>query len=121
VGWGGGLIDLANDATSDLAGVLPQSVTVLFPTVDAGNSPTGATTVQTVPLSSLLPPGASVSLPQYVGAATFAGTELLRVSAGAGPSNSTQISALATQAAADWYAWQGVRRAHLCLSGAAAW
>jgi hypothetical protein len=120
VAAGGGLIDLVNDATSDLAGVLPASVTCLFPTVDADNNPTGGTTPQTVTLASLLPP-ASVNLPQFVGAATFDGTELLRCSANAGPSNGAEIAALATQLAADWYSWQGVRRAHLSLSGAASW
>ncbi len=98
----GGLIDLTNDTTSDLGGVLPSVVEVAFPTVDASNNPTGTSTGVAVALSSL-------SLSQYSGATTFLGQHLLRCSAGAGPSNTAQITALANQMASDWYQWQAAR------------
>ncbi len=85
----GGLIDLTTDANSDLASVLPLSVTV----VDANNTAT--------PVAL-----ASLGLLQYAGAATYAGSPVLRtVLAGAG----AQIAALASQIASDWYSWRQAR------------
>jgi hypothetical protein len=95
----GGFLNLATGAASDLGGVLPASVTVAFPVVDAGGNATGASSAVATTL-------AAASLAQYAGAATFPGTHLLRSTLGAGPSNSAQVNALALQMAQDYYAWR---------------
>ncbi len=100
----GGLIDLTNDQSSDLAGVLPASVTVVFPGADANGAPTGQNVASVVTLASL-----AASLPQYGGAATNPNSHVLYSSVLSGSGNTAQIASYAQAAARDWYAWQQAR------------
>jgi hypothetical protein len=96
---------------NDLAACLPQSVTLLAPHLDGtSGQPDGTFDSYAVTLASL-------GLPEFAGTAGFPGTKPLRTTA---IDTAAVLTALARQAAVDWYSWQRARH-DVRLAGCQPW
>jgi hypothetical protein len=98
----GGFMDFTTDTNSDLAGILPPTVTIID----------GSGAVHGVTLTSL-------AMPQYAGAKTGPAniSPVLRTML---TGTDSQMTALANQMATDWYAWQAAN-VDAAFSGVSVW
>jgi hypothetical protein len=104
---------------TDLNGILPDAVRVVFPRADDG-LPDPAPVAVPVTLASLnFPPGAPVG---GIGGLTktFHSSAVATYSGGS-LSNSAALTALATQAATDFYGWQAAGNYDVAYAGVAPW
>lgn len=107
-------------AVTDFPGLLPVSVTVVFPRTDDGVLSTSTHTVTTTL--------ASLAITEFTNIVTNAGTKVLHSSctatfttAGGGTAtNDAELNSLAQRMAADWYRWQ-LAKASISLAGTCAW
>jgi hypothetical protein len=104
---------------TDLNGILPAAVRVVFPRADDG-LPKPSPVAVPVTLASLnFPPGAPVG---GIGGLTktFHSSAVATYSGGS-PTNSGALNALATQAATDFYAWQAAGDHDIAFAGVVPW
>jgi hypothetical protein len=105
----GGQMDMRNVPGSDLGRALPQSVTIVFPSVDAAGGP-----VQDTPVTNGFA-AAGFNTPGQDDS-----TEMIRTSMTLSPFNIAQANAYALQLTKDWYAWQAAAM-DVSYSGACPW
>jgi hypothetical protein len=108
---------------TDLNGILPAAVQVVFPRADDG-TPNSAPVVVPVTLASLNLPSNPPGGPAVGGIGgltkTFHSSAVATYSGGS-PTNSGALAALATRAATDWYAWQATGVYDVAYAGVAPW
>lgn len=110
----GGLLSLSTDGDDNPPNV-PETVTVVFRRSDSG-AIVATRHAEEVALADL-------SLTQYGDTEGFEGTKTiqsLHIAEYPGPSNAAELTALAEQAATDWYLWQ-LARVNLSIVGYPGW